>query len=49
MELYRVNPNECIVYMKGIYTRGYSMEYLKTLIWLEPRYDGNYEIPRKAD
>jgi hypothetical protein len=43
MELYRVDPRECVIYYGDDRDRGKTF---KGLITLHPRYDGNYEIPK---
>jgi hypothetical protein len=43
MELYRVDPRECVIYHGDNRDLGKSF---KGLITLHPRYDGKYEIPK---
>jgi hypothetical protein len=53
IRLYNVNPNECIILDTDAFmndrhsekTRGYSEDLLNELIYLTPRYDGNYKVP----
>ena len=40
MQLYKVNPRECIVYRENL-----GLDVSK-LTQLHPRYDGNYKVPR---
>lgn len=43
MKLYNVNPKECIIWRDEDFKTGSPP---KDLIWLKPRYDGNYETHR---
>lgn len=46
IDLYRVNPAECIIAKANdTWYRGYDPEYLKSLTKLYPREDGNYTLP----
>ena len=40
--LYGVNPRFCLFVDSENDLRGYSEEYLESLIWLSPRSDGSY-------
>lgn len=44
MNLYKVNPMECIVNRDHDSIRGIDTT---KLIWLSPRYDGNYQLVEK--
>jgi hypothetical protein len=44
MELYGVDPEECIVVAHPTLTNGYDLE---KLLILSPRYDGNYTLPER--
>jgi len=42
IKLYGVDRRECIISRSENDFRGYSKEYLDSLVLLRPRYDGNY-------
>lgn len=44
IHLYHVDPRVCIIDDGKGSLREYDGEFLKTLIWLKPRLDGNYSL-----
>lgn len=42
VELYKVDPAECIKIRHYNDKHGFTRDYLEKLIWLTPREDGNY-------
>lgn len=47
INLYRVDPRECIIYEEGC-LRGYTPEFIDTLIHLYPDHQGVYEKPESC-
>lgn len=43
-ELYKVNPEECIMVHNGDDLKGYSFEFLRGLEVLRPSATGNYQL-----
>lgn len=48
MDLYRVTAHECKVVRNEDSLRGYTPEFIDSLIYLHPRSDGAYEIPEEV-
>ena len=50
MRLYNVDPDECVVvHNEGVHGRqGFASEFLDSLLWLAPRYDGDYHIGQEV-
>jgi hypothetical protein len=50
MRLYSVAPEECVVLRnEGVHGRvGLDNEFLDSLLWLAPRYDGDYHISQEV-
>ena len=50
MRLYSVDPKECVVMTnRGVHGRqGMPNDFLDRLLWLAPRYDGDYHISQEV-
>ncbi len=50
MQLYSVAPEECVVlHNEGVHGRvGLDNDFLDSLLWLAPRYDGDYHISQEV-
>lgn len=46
IELYKVNPKECICIRQTKDLLSYTQDYIDSLIILRPKYNGNYAIPK---